>query len=105
MGLSLLDDGVEGCVQLCDPCFGLGGICCLEGLLKGRSQEGLEGLGVGPAVNPGIMPFVGVLYLCRHDVSYWGNRPACDVDWKFCVAQQRRSGIKPIPDTVSLAVS
>jgi hypothetical protein len=43
-------------------------------------------LRIGPAIDPGVMPLVGILYLCRHDdVSYWGNCPAFRVDWKFFV--------------------
>ncbi|MDC1059429.1 hypothetical protein OAQ28_07375 [Planktomarina temperata] len=41
MGLSLLDDGCEGLVQLSHTQFGLTGIPCLEGLLEGGAQEGL----------------------------------------------------------------
>ena len=43
--------------------LGLGGIPCLEGLLEGGAQEGLQGLGVGPAVDPGVVGLVGVLNL------------------------------------------
>ncbi|MDB2397437.1 hypothetical protein N9W03_06625 [Planktomarina temperata] len=41
MGLSLLDDGCEGLVQLSDTQLGLTGIPCLEGLLEGGAQEWL----------------------------------------------------------------
>ena len=51
MGLSLLDDGCEGLVQLSNTRFGLGGIACLEGLLEGSAQGLLQSLGVGPAVD------------------------------------------------------
>ena len=63
MGLSLLDDGCEGLVQLSHTALGLRGIPCLEGLLEGRAQEGLQCLGVGPAVDPGVVGLVGVLNL------------------------------------------
>ena len=56
-------------------------------------------LGIGPAIDPGVMPFVGILYLCRHDVSYWGNCPVFRVDWKFFVWKQRGAGFKPFPDS------
>ena len=39
--------------------LGLGGIACLEG----GAQEGLQSLGVGPAVDPGVVGLVGVLNL------------------------------------------
>ena len=39
------------------------GIPCLERLLEGRAQEGLQCLGVGPAVDPGVVGLVGVLNL------------------------------------------
>ena len=61
MGLSLLDDGCEGLVQLSHTGLGLSGIPCLEGLLEGRAQDWLQCLGVGPAVNPGVVGLVGVL--------------------------------------------
>jgi len=54
-------------VQLCHSGFGCGGICGLEGLLEARAQELLQMFGIGPAIDPGIMPLVGILYLCRHD--------------------------------------
>ena len=63
MGLSLLDDGCEGLVQLSHTQLGLTGIPCLEGLLEGRAQEGLQGFGVGPAVDPSVVGLVGVLNL------------------------------------------
>lgn len=56
-------------------------------------------LGIGPAIDPGVMPLLGILYLCRHDVSYWGNCPAFRVDWKFFVWKQRGAGFKPFPDS------
>jgi hypothetical protein len=37
MGLSLLDDGCEGLIELSNTRFGLGGIACLEGLLEGSA--------------------------------------------------------------------
>ena len=63
MGLSLLDDGCEGLVQLSNTRFGLGGIACLEGLLEGSAQGLLQCLGVGPAVDSGVVGLVGVLDL------------------------------------------
>ncbi|MDB4212221.1 hypothetical protein N9769_07700 [Ascidiaceihabitans sp.] len=63
MGLSLLDDGCEGLVQLSHTGLGLTGIPCLEGLLEGSAQERLQGLGVDPAVDPSVVGFVGVLNL------------------------------------------
>ena len=56
-------------------------------------------LGIGPAIDPGVMPLVGILYLCRHTVSYWGNCPAFRGDWKICDWKQRGSGFKPFPDS------
>ena len=61
-------------------------------------------LGIGPAIDPGVMPLGGILYLNRHDVSYWGNCPAFRVDWKICDWEQRGSGFKPFPDGELLAV-
>ena len=75
MGLSLLDDGCEGLVQLSHTGLGLGGIPCLEGLLEGSAKDGLQSLGVGSAVNPGVVGLVGVLNLWRHDVSFLGQLP------------------------------
>jgi hypothetical protein len=75
MGLSLLDDGCEGLVQLSNTRFGLGGIACLERLLEGSAKDGLQSLGVGSAVNPGVVGLVGVLNLWRHDVSFLGQLP------------------------------
>ena len=63
MGLSLLDDCCEGLVQFSHTGLGLGGIPCLEGLLEGSAQEGLQCLGVGPAVDPSVVGLVGVLNL------------------------------------------
>jgi len=63
MGLSLLDDGCEGLVQFSDTQLGLTGIPCLEGLLEGSAQERLQGFGVDPAVDPGVVGLVGVLNL------------------------------------------
>jgi hypothetical protein len=75
MGLSLLDDGCEGLVQLSHTQLGLTGIPCLEGLLEGEAKDGLQGLGVGPAVDPGVVGLVGVLNLRGHDVSFLGQLP------------------------------
>ena len=69
MGLSLLDDGCEGLVQLSHTGLCLSGIPCLEGLLEGRAQYWLQCLGVDPAVNPGVVLLVGVFDAYRHDVS------------------------------------
>ena len=63
MGLSLLDDCCEGLIELSHTGLGLGGIAGLEGLLEGAAQEGLQGFGVGPAVDPGVVGLVGVLNL------------------------------------------
>jgi len=63
MGLSLLDDGCEGLVQLSHTQLGLTGIPSLEGLLEGSAQGLLQGLGVGPAVDPSVVGLVGVLDL------------------------------------------
>ncbi len=54
---------VKVVVQLSHTGLGLGGIPCLEGLLEGRAQEGLQRLGVGPAVDPSVVGLVGVLNL------------------------------------------
>ena len=43
--------------------LGLTGIPCLEGLLEGEAKDGLQGLGVGPAVDPSVVGLVGVLNL------------------------------------------
>ncbi|MDA8818125.1 hypothetical protein N9N27_04985 [Planktomarina sp.] len=75
MGLSLLDDGCEGLVQLSHTGLGLSGIPCLEGLLEGSAQERLQGLGIDPAVNPGVVLFVGVFDAYRHDVSLGAIAP------------------------------
>ena len=75
MGLSLLDEGCEGLVQLSHTGLGLGGIPCLERLLEGSAQEGLQWLGVDPAVDPGVVLFVGVFDAYRHDVSFLGQLP------------------------------
>ena len=75
MGLSLLDDGCEGLVQLSHTGLGLGGIPCLERLLEGRAQEVLQGLGVDPAVNPSVVLLVGVFDAYRHDVSLGAIAP------------------------------
>ena len=104
----LLYDVCECLVQLCHSGFCCFGICGLQGLLQGRSKKGLQMMGIGPAIDPGVMPFVGILYLCRHNVSYWGNCPAFRVDWKFFVGKQRGAGFKPFPDSqsyLSLVVS
>ena len=55
-------------------------------------------LGIGPAIDPGVMPLGGILNSCRHNDSYWGNRPISLVDWKICDWEQRRSGFKPFPE-------
>jgi len=75
MGLSLLYDGCEGLVQLSHTGLGLSGIPCLEGLLEGSAQEGLQCLGVDPAVDPGVVLFVGVFDAYRHDVSLGAIAP------------------------------
>ena len=54
---------------------------------------------VGPAIDPSVMPLGGILYLCRHDVSSWGNCPAFRGDWKICDWKQRGAGFKPFPDS------
>jgi len=58
----LLDDVYECLVQLSHSGLGCGGICGLEGLLQGRPKKGLQMLGIGPAIDPGVMPLVGILY-------------------------------------------
>jgi hypothetical protein len=35
----------------------------------------LQSLGIGSAIDPGVMPFVGVFYVCRHNVSLLGQLP------------------------------
>jgi hypothetical protein len=76
MGLCLLYDGLIGLVQLCHSGLGCGGICGLQGLLEASAQDLLQMFGIGPAIDPGVMPTIGILYLCGHDdVSYWGNCP------------------------------
>ena len=102
MGLSLLDDGCEGLVQLSNPGLGLGGISCLEGLLEGSAQGLLQSLGVGPAVDPGVVLLVGVLDLWRHDVSFGGNCPGCVMGLGFCEQRQGGAGTKPFPDAGSV---
>jgi hypothetical protein len=79
--------------------FGCFGICGLQGLLQGRTKKGLQMLGIGPAKDPGVMPLLGIFYLCRHDVSFLGNCPAFRFDWKFFVWKQRGAGFKPFPDS------
>ena len=102
MGLSLLDEGCEGLIELSHTQLGLGGIAGLEGLLERSTQDGLQCLGVGSAVDPGVVPLVGILYLCGHfGVSYRGNRPAFCDELKFVDEEQLRSGIKPFLDACS----
>ena len=47
----------------------------LRDCLRAVPKEGLQGLGVGPAVDPGVVGLVGVLNLWRHDVSFLGQLP------------------------------
>ena len=75
MGLSLLDESCEGLVELSHTQLGLGGIAGLEGLLEGAAEDRLQCLGVGSAVDPGVVPLVGVFDLWRHDVSFLGQLP------------------------------
>ena len=50
-------------------------------------------LGIGPAIDPGVMPFVGILYLCRHDVSYCC--PAFRVIGSFSFGNNEGLGLSP----------
>ena len=59
---------------------------------------------IGPAREPGVMPLISILYLNRHDVSYWNDRLAICGDWKICVWEQRGSGFKLFPKEQLLAV-
>ena len=56
MGLSLLDDGCEGLVQLSHTGLGLGGIPRLEGLLEGSAKDGLQRILVRPYFSSMCMP-------------------------------------------------
>jgi hypothetical protein len=38
-------------------------------------MDGLQGLGLGSAIDPGVMPLIGVFYVCRHTVSLLGQLP------------------------------
>ena len=80
MGLSLLDESCKGLVELSHTQLGLTGIHCLEGLLERSAEERLQGFGVDPAVDQGIVPLVGVFDLWRHDVSFLGQLPRLCVE-------------------------
>jgi hypothetical protein len=60
----------------------------------------LQVFGIGSAVDPRVVPLVGVFDLCRHDVSFWGNCPGCVVRVRFCEQRQGGSGFKPFPDAL-----
>ena len=75
MGLSLLDESCEGLVELGHTQLGLGRIAGLQGLLERSTQDRLQCLGVGSAVDPCVVPLVGVFDLWRHDVSFLGLLP------------------------------
>ena len=59
IGLSLLDEGCEGLVQLSHADFRFAGIRGFEGLLEGRAKGLLQVFGIGSAVDPRVVPLLG----------------------------------------------
>jgi hypothetical protein len=75
MGGGLFDDVGIGEIELGHPGTGCPGISGLEGALQGGPEEGLEVFGKGPAVEPCVVPEIGVLDVCGHKVSFPGQLP------------------------------